>query len=221
MIQQGASGFVGRLQSSSNLSKMTAVRGAAEVASIAAASLSSVVLGTALIRTPYEGAKEFFCRTVVEPRLESFEGAFGNLPSLDTARDRAARANLSRSERAVIITNKIADVFGMKMILGMAGQFAMQEIGLRTLNVTNVSTRENMLSIAGDKMVSLMGVYTLNRVIPDQSVQWQDSLTSVFVKAGLTEKSAQANASYLINWQLPNIAGFIASVGLLKHFSKN
>lgn len=220
-MQNGASSFVSRLHSSNQISKVIAVRGAAEVASIAAASLSSVVLGAALIRTPYEGVKDFVCRNVVEPRLESFEGAFGKLPSLDTAREREARANLSRSERAVMITNKIADVFGMKMILGAAGQFAMQEAGLRALNISGVSTRENALSIAGDKLVNLMGVYTLNRVIPDKAVEWQDSLKSVFLKAGLTDKAAQDNASYLINWQLPNIGGFIASIGLLKYFTKN
>lgn len=220
-MQNGASGFVGRLQAGSNGSKLVAVRVAAEAASVAAASLSSVVVGNVLLRRPYESSKDLFCSTVVEPRLEAFEKAFGELPSLDTPHDRLEREALPRYERARILTDKIMDTVGIKLLLGIAGQFAMQEVGLRALKVNDVSFNENMLSVVGDKVVNLMGVYALNRVIPDQAVQWQDNVKSVLLKAGFTEESAQNNASYLVNWQLPNMFGFVASLGLLKHFTKN
>ena len=213
-------GFISRLRGVSNTKKLFAVRGAAEVVSIAAASVGSIVVSDVLLREPYKNLKTSLAEKFVLPNLEKYEKYLGEMPSIDPPEEREERMHKSDHERACEITDKLVDVFGLKMLMGIAGQFIAQEVGLRALKVQDISRTENAISVAGDKFVNLLGIIYLNRGIPETAVKWQEATTKVLMNVGLNEEQAREQASYAVNWQIPNAAGFLASVGLLGHFTR-
>lgn len=207
-----AGSFVSRLDKK----KVLAVRTVAEGVSIASATVGSVLVGDVLLRGPYETTKEWVGKYVVLPYLPYFEQWLEKVPSIDTPSERRARVHMPPEQRAQLIGNKVMDIFGLPMVMSWAGQFAAQSYGIKALGLDRkISKWENRLAFAGDKLVVAGAIGVLNYGIPETSEKMQKSLENNFRRMGLSEQSSQSLAGSLVNWQLPNLLGLAASLGIL------
>lgn len=214
--------FVDRLRGMSAPNRIWLARGAAEVVGIVAGTVGSVVVGDVLLRQPYGSVKEWVGQHVVLPHLDAFEHWMMKFPSIDPEEDRMARSALPDAERARLLGNKVMDIFGLPMVMGMVGQFATQTYGIRALGLSGqISKWENRMAFAADKAAVAVTIGALNFGFPKQSEAMQDSIENTFKRMGLPQESADSLSSLLVNWQLPNVAGFLAAVGVLNWARKH
>jgi hypothetical protein len=200
--------------------KIFAARSGAEVVSVVAASLGSVLVTDVLLRKPYHDLECFIARHMVEPHLDGFNNFLSGFPGIDTPRDRERRAGKPTFDQALLVTEKMLDVFGLKMILGIVGQYIAQKEGLKILGVGEIDAAEQRLTTAVDWTVGLGGIYVLSKHMPETSIRWQHGLQNILEKVGVPPKDAENWSSWAVNKQIPNMTAFAASLLMLQYFNR-
>ncbi len=212
--------LIERLRKPSVPTRISIARGGAEFASIAATGLGSMLIADVLFDKEYKSFKRGFAKRYIQPHLDHYEKILGYLPSIDPPQEKEERHKQTEEEQAVDIANKLVDLFGLNISMSIAGQFAGQYAFNRLFKVPNITGKELAVSVAADRGVQFGGIIALNRVIPKQAIAWQSGLQNVLQNAGMDEQSAERWASYAVNWQVPNLAGAAASIGVLYHFAR-
>lgn len=206
------------ISDSTKLRRIGFARLGAEGVSIGCA-MGGMILSKSLLQGPVEPVKSFVARYLVHPYIGAYDAVLDRLPSIQTPDDKAQLVGKSSMERAQVYANGIVD-FSVGLSSGFAGQIGGQILFDRITHVPEMNRAGHIRIAAIDRSAQLGAVLMLNTLLSRPSIALQEKLTNILQKqTGADRDTADYQSSFLVNWQLPNLAGMAAAI--LSHYQES
>jgi hypothetical protein len=210
--------------------------GVAEFASIAT-SLGVVAVADDLAPGLIKYASKAISKTCVEPFLDYWEGGLKTICKLEDCQPDLTK---SREERAERLAHTIV-VFSSAWAASMAAKLAVRKLSnnMTDLNhhkepVTGDWFKDKVLYrylnkhdwavLSADEGIHLGSLILVNRIVPKNTDDLIRGTSGILQKTlGWSKKRADNVASMGIIWEVPNVMGWLAGVGMIarSHLSKS
>lgn len=174
--------------------------------------MGGLMLSKSLLDQPLQPLKNFVADRLILPYINAYDNALDRLPSIQTPSDKDQLKGLSKHERAKRYADGMVD-FSVALGAGFAGQIGGQILFDRVCHVPQMNNKSHLRVAFIDRSVQFGGVMLLNTLLARPSIELQHKLTNMLHKQfGMDVQHADDQASYVVNWQIPNVMGMAAAI---------
>jgi hypothetical protein len=206
------------ISSGTKFKRIALARGGAEFVSIGCG-FGGMVLAKSLLQEPLDPVKDYVAKYLVRPYLGAYETVLDKLPSLHTPDDKAEVEGMNPKQRARHYASGMVD-FAAVISAGFAGQIGGQMLFDRLSKVPEMSAKGHLRIASYDRVAQMGAVLALNTILATPAIELQRNISSMLGKTfGMQKDHADDQASFLVNWQLPNIAGITTAI--LAHYKES
>lgn len=178
----------------------------------AATAFGSIMLADSVFKMPMEDMRKHIAKAVVLPALGWYEDKLELVPSLQTPEYRELKKTGTPEQRAYWIADMMLDT-GVMTGSGMVGQAIGQAALDPIFGVPDLNWKGHAKVIAADRVTNMLGILLLNTALYTPSLKLQGAVSDLlYHQMGISKENAESRASYIVNWQLPNILGMVAAI---------
>ncbi len=180
-----------------------------------------------------EKASKALSKAVIEPYLDSIEGTLNRLCKLEECKVDTSKSREERAERLAHTTI----VFSAAWVISMAAKIATRRVLTQKIpahdpdgahyrphpddkKVFKMSKHEWKL-LGADEGVHYGSLLLLNTSAAKVTDELIKTSTNILTKCGMPEKKAHELSSMAMIWELPNLLGWGAGVGVISHYNEH
>lgn len=195
------------------LGRVFAIRGVSEIAATSCA-LGAVAVLDKVAPNQMDSLYSSFAKTVVEPNIGFFEGALDKvLPGMKSTTHDEWRAETAPEERARSYAESMLNLGVIMFGTGLAAQALAQRGMEKVVEMPEV----NPLKMKAWDYVAQSTTFGLMNMVFAKPTQNMQEATKNFLQnnMGMDEHDASERARYIVNMNIPNLAGF--GFGVFQH----
>ncbi len=200
--------------------RLLTARGGAEVASMGSA-IGAVYFAEKLSPERLKDVQDFLAKNLVAPYLSSFDKLADKMPGFEGSEGVELRHKMSDDEKTQYFAEGLVN-YSLMAGGGVVGQTAIQwlldhVLGLHMHGSFGQGAKKMAIATTVDRGIQLGSIALLTTAMPEASEKLQRSVArNVFKRLGVKDDHvAESNARYLVTWQLPNLVGWVGSLGFL------